>query len=111
MSKTFNNIYVKRHPFTKSINYNELRIYKDISEKISLQCYKTVTCNISVSESSVCTMEVHQEVSDLPVDIGTKLLTTSLENPNWHTGMDKQHTTVISCNISQTQYLCQKLQL
>ena len=56
-------------------------------------------------------MEVHQEVSDLPVDIGMKLLTTSLENPNWHTDMDKQHTTAISCNISQTQYLCQKLQL
>ena len=56
-------------------------------------------------------MEVHQEVSDLPVDIGMKLSTTSLENPNWHTDMDKQYTTVISCNISQTQYLCQKLQL
>ena len=56
-------------------------------------------------------MEVHQEVSDLPIDIGTKLLITSLENLNWHTDMDKQCTSVISCNISQTQYLCQKLQL
>ena len=111
MSKTYNNIYVKRHHFTKSINYYELRIYKDIAKKISLQYEKTVTCNISVSESSGCTMEIHQEVSDLPVDIGTKLSTTSLENPNWHTDMDKQYTTAISCNISQTQYLCQKLQL
>ena len=56
-------------------------------------------------------MEVHQEVSDLSVDIGIKLSTTSLENPTWHTDIDKQYTTVISCNISQTQYLCQKLQL
>ena len=56
-------------------------------------------------------MEVHPEVSDVPVDIGTKLSTTSLENPTWHTDVDKQYTSVISCNISQTQYLCQKLQL
>ena len=45
-------------------------------------------------------MEVHQEVLDTPVDIGMKLSTTSLENPNWHTDMDKQYTTVISYNIS-----------
>ena len=56
-------------------------------------------------------MEVHQEVSDLPVDIEMKLWTTLLENPSWHTDMDKQNTTAISCNISHTQYLCQKLQL
>ena len=55
-------------------------------------------------------MEVHQEVSDLPVDIGTKL-STSLENATWHTDVDKQYTTAISCNIYQTQYLCQKLEL
>ena len=72
---------------------------------------KTATCNISVSESSGCTMEAHQEVSDLPVDIGTKLLTTSLENHNWYTDMGKQYTAAISCNISQIQYLFQKLQL
>ena len=56
-------------------------------------------------------MDIHKEVSDLPLDIGMKLSTTSLENPNWHTDMVKRYTTVISCNISQTQYLCQKLQL
>ena len=72
---------------------------------------KTVTCNILVSESSGCTMEVNQQVSDLPLDIGMKLLTTSLENLSWHPDMDKQCTTAISCNISQSQYLCQKLQL
>ena len=67
--------------------------------------------NISVSGSSGCMMEVHKEVSDVPFDIGTKLSTTSLENPTWHMDVDKQYTTAISCNISQTQYLCQKLQL
>ena len=55
-------------------------------------------------------MEVHPEVLDVPTDIGTKLSTTSLENPTWHTDVNKQYTGVISCNISQTQYLCQKLQ-
>ena len=56
-------------------------------------------------------MEVHPKVSDVPVDTATKLSTTSLENPTWHTDVDKQYTSTISCNISQTQYLCQKLQL
>ena len=53
-------------------------------------------------------MEVHPEVSDVPVDTATKLSTTSLENPTWHTDVDKQYTSMISCNISQTQYLCSK---
>ena len=78
---------------------------------MSLQYYKTVTCNISVSESSQCTMEVQPEVSDVPIDIGTKLSATLLENPSWHIDVDKQYTSAISCNISQTQYLSQKLQL
>ena len=47
-------------------------------------------------------MEVHQEVLDLPVDIEMKLSTTSLENPNWHTDMDKQYTTVNSILMSKT---------
>ena len=55
-------------------------------------------------------MEVHPQVSDVPIDIGTKLSTTSLENPTWHTDVDKQYTSAISCNIFQTQYECQKLQ-
>ena len=79
MSKTYNNIYVKRHHFTKSMNYFELRIYKDIYKEIVLQYEKSVTCNISVSASSKCMMEVQKEVSDVPVDIGKKLSTTSLK--------------------------------
>ena len=39
---------------------------------MSLQYNKTVTCNISVSESFECTMPVSPEVSDLPVDIARK---------------------------------------
>ena len=111
MSKTYNNIYVKRHHFTKSMNYYELRIYKDIYKKFALQYDKSVTCNISVSQSSQCMMEFQKEVSDVPVDIATKLSTTSLENPMLHTDVDKQYTTATSCNISQTQYICQKLHL
>ena len=53
-------------------------------------------------------MEVHQEGSELHVDIGTTLLTTSLENPKWHTDMDKQYTTAISCNISLNSILMSK---
>ena len=79
-------------------------------KEIALQYEKSVTWNISVSASSQCMMEVQKELSDVPVGIGTKL-STSLENPMWHTDVDKQYTTVISCNISHTQYLCQKLQL
>ena len=56
-------------------------------------------------------MEVHPQVSDVPIGIKPKLLTTSLEDPTWHTNVDKQYTSVKSYNISQTQYLCQKLQL
>ena len=80
------------------MNYYELRIYKDRYKKISLQCHKTVTCNISVSESAQCMMEVDKE--DVPVDIGRKLSKTSLGNLMWHTDVDKQCTTAISCNIS-----------
>ena len=63
-----------------------------------------------MSESSGCTMWVGPEVSDVPVDIARKLSTTLFENPTWHTDVDKQYTGMISCNISQTQYLPQKLQ-
>ena len=74
-----------------------------------MQYHKTVTCNISVSESSRCTMEVDKDVLDVPIEIGKKLSRTSLENSTWHTDVDKQYTTAISCNISETQYFCQKL--
>ena len=67
---------------------------------MSLQYYKTVRCNISVSESFGFTMPVDPEVSDVPVDIARKLSTRSFKNPTWHTDVDKQYTTAISCNIS-----------
>ena len=75
---------------------------------MSLQYNKTVTCNISVSESIECTMRVGPEVSDLPVDIARKVSTRSFDNPTWHSDVDKQYTTAISCNISETPYFCQK---
>ena len=103
MSKTYKNIYIKTHHFTKSMNDYELRISKYIYKKISLQYYKTVTCNISVSKSSGCTMPVGPEVPDVPVDIARKLSTTLFENPTWHTDVDKQYTSAILRSISQTQ--------
>ena len=109
MSETYMNIYVKKPHFTQNMNYDELRLYEEICKKISLQYQKTVTCNISVSESSGCTTPVSPQVSDLPADIVRKLSTTLYENPRWHTNVDKQHTSAISCKISQTQYLSQKL--
>ena len=45
-------------------------------------------------------VEVDKEVLDVPVEIGRKLSRTSLENSTWHTDVDKQYTTAISCNIS-----------
>ena len=74
-----------------------------------MQYHKTVTCNISVSKSSPCTMEVDKDVLDVPIEIGKKLSRTSLENSTWHTDVDKQYTTAMSHNISETQYFYQKL--
>ena len=103
MSKTYNNIYVKRHHFTKSMKYYELRIYKGIYKEIALQYEKSVTCNISVSASSQCMMEVQKEVSDVPLDIGTKLSATSLENPMCHTDVDKEYTTIADATSGREQ--------
>ena len=55
-------------------------------------------------------MAVDKVVLEVPVEIGKKLSRTSLENVTWHSDVDKQYTTAISCNISETQYFCQKLQ-
>ena len=74
-----------------------------------MQYQKTVTCNISVCTLSECTIEVDKDVLHVPVEIGKKLSRTSLDNATWHTDVDKQYTTTISCNISETQYFCQKL--
>ena len=62
-----------------------------------------------MSESSGYSTQVRPEVSGVPAEIARKLSTTSFENPTWHTDEDNQHTTPISCNISQTQYLFQRL--
>ena len=103
------NTYVKKTHFTQNMNYYELRIYEEICKKISLQYKKTVTCNISMSESSGCTTPLSPQLSGLPADIEGKLSTTLYENPKWHIDVDKQHTSAISCKVSQTQYLSQKL--
>ena len=76
-----------------------------------MQYHKTVTCNISVHTSSECRMEEDKDVLYVPVEIGKKLSRTSLDNATWHTNVDQQYTTAISCNISETQYFCQKLLL
>ena len=94
--------------FTQNMNYYELKIYEQICKNISLQYNSTVTSNISASESPGCTTPVHQQVSELPADIEKKLSVTLYGNPTWHTDADKQHTSTISCKISQTQYLSQK---
>ena len=78
-------------------------IYINI-KKISIQYEKTVTYNISVSESYGYSIEVSPEESDVHAEMKTKLSTTSFENPTWHMDVDNQNTTPISCNISQTQY-------
>ena len=69
---------------------------KTYIKKFHCNITKTVTCNISVSESSQCMMEVDKEVLDVPVEIGRKLSRTSLENSTWHTDVDK---TVYNCNV------------
>ena len=73
-------------------------------KRTSTQYEKTVTYNISVSESYGYSIEVRPEVSDVPAEITTKCSTTSFENPTWLMDVDNHNTTPISCNISQTQY-------
>ena len=62
-----------------------------------------------MSESSTCTTEVSQQLSDLPPEMEERLSTTSFKIPKWHRDVDKQDPSVISCKICQTQYLCLKL--
>ena len=105
------NIYeqiCKKPHFTQNMNYYELRIYDQICKKISFQYHKTVTCNISVSESSTSAIQISTQLSDLPPEIEGKLSAISYENPKWHTDVNKQDPSTTSCKISQTQYLCLK---
>ena len=92
----------KKTHFTQNINYYELSIYEQICKKISFQYHKTITCNISVSESSAT--HVSAQLSDLPPEIESKLL-ISYDIPTWHTDVNKQDPSSTSCKISQTQYL------
>ena len=62
-----------------------------------------------MSESSVCTREVTGQPADLPAEIVDKLTKMSYENDKWHLDVDKEDPSAISCKISQTQYLSQKL--
>ena len=90
------------------MNYYELRIYEQICKKISFQYHKTVTCNISVSESSASATHVSAPPSDLPPEIESKLSLMSYDNAIWHTDFNKQDLSATSCKISQTQYQCLK---
>ena len=64
---------------------------------------KTLTCNISGSESYGHSTEISPELSHIPAEIAKKY-SASLDNPTWNTYMDNYNTTPIACNISQTQY-------
>ena len=61
-----------------------------------------------MSESSVCTKVGTGQPADLPAEIVEKLTKTSYDNDKWHTDVDKEDPTAITCKISQTQYLFQK---
>ena len=62
-----------------------------------------------MSEASVCIREVTGQLADLHAEIAEILSKTSYENKKWHTDVDKEDPSAISCKISQTQYLCLKL--
>ena len=102
------NKYVKKPHITQNMNYYELRIHEKYVKKISFQYHKTVTCNISVSESSASAMHVSAQLSDLPLEIESKVSSNSYDNPTWHTDVNKQDPSATLINIPQTQYLCLK---
>ena len=84
------------------MNYYQLNIYKQICKKILFQYHKTVTCNISVSQSSACVTHVTAPPSDVPPAIQRKLSLMSYDNETRHTVFFKQDASVTSCKISQT---------
>ena len=92
----------KKTPFNKNMNYYE---YK----RISVQYHKTVTCNISVSESSQCTMEVDKDVLDVPVEIGKSYqehhLKMQLGTQMWINSIQLQyHVIYLKLNTSVKNY-------
>ena len=64
-------------------------------KNISFQYHKTVTHNISVSQSSA-------SVTHLPPAILSKLSSMSYDKATWHTVFYKQDPSATSCMISQT---------
>ena len=95
------NKYVNKPDFTHNMNYYHLNIYEQICNKISFQDHKTVTCNISVSQSSASITHVSAPPSDLPPEIQSKL-SISYDSATWHTDFYKKDPSATSCKISQT---------
>ena len=66
--------------------------------------------NISGHEQHGDTRKVTEEVTHIPVKVA-ETCGISLDNLNWHTDVDNNNTTPISCKIYQTQYPCQSIHL
>ena len=92
------------------MNYKHLNIYKQICKKISYQYDKTITFNISVSQSSESETHGSSTQPDLPLAIKSKISSVSYDNATWHTNFSKQDVSATSCKILQTLYLCLKVQ-
>ena len=92
------------------MNYKHLNIYKHILKKISCQYDKTVTFNISVSQSSESQTCGTSTQPDLPLAIKSKISSVSYDNAIWHTDLCKQVASATSCKILQTLYLCLNVQ-
>ena len=91
------------------MNYNHCNIYKLICKyvkKKSCQYHKTVTFNISVSQSSKSQTHGTATPPDLPPAIESKISSVSYNNATWHTDFCKQDASATACKICQTLYLC-----
>ena len=88
------------------MNYNHWNIYKQICKKMSCQYHKTVTFNISVTQSSESQTHGTATSPDLPPAIESKICSVSYDSAAWHTDFCKQDASATSCKIFQTLYLC-----
>ena len=93
------------------MNYYNLNIHEYICIQISFQYHKTVTFNISVSQSSAPVIHGTATPSDLPPAIERKISSISYDNATWHKDLLKQDPSATSCMKSQTRYLCIKAHL
>ena len=84
------------------MNYKCLNIYKQICKKIPCQHDKTVTFNISVSQSSESETHGTSTQPYLPLAIRSKISSVSYDNATWHTDFCKQDASATSCKILQT---------